>query len=142
MNVSNQESDPNIIEQFTNRQHMNIPQTKVSLMSIFNEKNNSQPVLKKNENISHNENNSDKCCIDIYNLNNCPCHKNKESFTMAQSVFPLHYPTLPAFSQILNENMANISGSFMKHTNADPLTRDYPSEETTTGFFNVIPKKL
>jgi hypothetical protein len=95
----------------------------------------------------HKENTKSKCgsesCLDKYEYNDCPCHKNKhnnkpkELFTMAQSVFPLHAPTLPAFSQILNENMSNISDSYMEHTDADPLTRDFPSQETSTGFFNV-----
>jgi hypothetical protein len=56
---------------------------------------------------------------------------------MAQSVFPLHEPSLHAFSQIVNENMANITDNYMKHINANPLTRDFPSQETSTGFFNV-----
>ncbi len=92
---------------------------------------------------SHMSSHKMKCnsenCLDKYNYNKCPCHKNKtkELFTMAQSVFPLHDPTLPAFSQIVNENMANITDNYMEHTEAHPLTRDFPSQETSTGFFNV-----
>jgi hypothetical protein len=79
-------------------------------------------------------------CLDD-NLSDCDCYKkevNKELFTMAQSVFPLHMPTLPAFSQILNENMSTISASYTEQNKADPYTRKYPSQETTTGFFNII----
>jgi hypothetical protein len=82
-------------------------------------------------------------CLDKYNYSDCECHKNQvknELFTMAQSVFPLHAPTLPAFSQILNENMSNINASYTEQNKADPYTRKYPSKETTTGFFNIIHK--
>lgn len=97
------------------------------------------------DNSKSNSKSKSKCgslnCLDMYNYNECPCNKNKnmtkELFTMAQSVFPLHAPTLPAFSQILNENMANITDDYMEHTEAHPLTRDFPSQETSTGFFNV-----
>lgn len=93
--------------------------------------------------------NKTKCgsdaCLDKYNYVDCPCHKKnnkpKELFTMAQSVFPLDAPTIPAFSQIVNENMenmANITKNFMEMTEAHPLTREYPSKETSTGFFNVV----
>ena len=97
----------------------------------------------KEDNSKSNSKSKSKCgslnCLDMYNYNECPCNKNmtKELFTMAQSVFPLHAPTLPAFSQILNENMANITDDYMEHTEAHPLTRDFPSQETSTGFFNV-----
>lgn len=84
-------------------------------------------------------------CLDKFNLHNeCPCHlkeksKIKELFTMAQSVFPLHAPTIPAHSQILNENMSTLSNSFMEMTDANPLTREHPSIETTTGLLTAIP---
>jgi len=82
-------------------------------------------------------------CLDKNEYNDCPCHKNKnnkpkELFTMAQSIFPLHMPNIPAFSQIVNENMANIEDSYMAHQTTNQLTRDYPSMETSTGFFNII----
>ena len=75
-------------------------------------------------------------CLDNYS--DCECHKNQvknELFTMAQSVFPLHMPTLPPFSQILNENMSNINTSYTEQNKADPYTRRYSSQDTTTGFF-------
>ena len=116
------------------------------LIHIFRRMNRNSEHHHHNHN-HHKENTKSKCgsesCLDKYEYNDCPCHKNKhnnkpkELFTMAQSVFPLHAPTLPAFSQILNENMSNISDSYMEHTDADPLTRDFPSQETSTGFFNV-----
>lgn len=84
-------------------------------------------------------------CLDKFNLQECPCHaknksKIKELFTMAQSVFPLHAPTIPAHSQILNENMSTISNSFMEMTGASPLTREHPSKETTTGLLTSVPQ--
>lgn len=119
------------------------------LIHIFRRMNrHSQEHEHKHRRENANANNKPKCgsesCLDRYEYNDCPCHKNKknnkpkELFTMAQSVFPLHVPTLPAFSQIVNENMANIGDSFMEHTDANPLTRDYPSLETSTGFFNIV----
>jgi len=82
-------------------------------------------------------------CLDNNNYNDCPCHhkknnKPKELFTMAQSIFPLHFSSIPAFSQIVNENMANLEDSFMENTSTNTLTREYPSIETSTGFFNVL----
>jgi hypothetical protein len=58
---------------------------------------------------------------------------------MAQSAFPLHFPTLSPFSQTVNENLSTISASYTEQNKADPYTRKYPSKETTTGFFNIIP---
>jgi hypothetical protein len=83
-------------------------------------------------------------CLDKFNLQSCACHhkeksKIKELFTMAQSVFPLHAPTIPAHSQILNENMSTLSNSFMEMTDASPFTREHPSIETTTGLLTSIP---
>lgn len=110
------------------------------LIHIFRRMNRSS---QHHNNIHNKENTKSKfgseSCLDKYEYNDCPCHKNKtkELFTMAQSVFPLHAPTLPAFSQILNENMSNISDSYMENTEANPLTREFPSQETSTGFFNV-----
>jgi len=81
-------------------------------------------------------------CLDKYNVNKCSCGKNhEEAFTMVQSVFPLHAPTIPAYSQMLNENMVTISDNYMENVGSDPLTRKHPSLETTTGLFNVIPIK-
>lgn len=106
--------------------------------------------FEKNENKSNTklkQKNKKKCnndsCLDKHNYNNCPCSrkKSKELFTMAQSVFPLHYPTIPAYSQILNENMANITDNYMENITSHPETRSHPSIETTTGLFNVLPKK-
>jgi hypothetical protein len=97
--------------------------------------NHNQKKVQKNE--------QSKCetdsCLDNYS--DCECHKNQvknELFTMAQSVFPLHMPTLPHFSQILNENMSNINASYTEQNKADPYTRRYSSKDTTTGFFTEI----
>lgn len=80
-------------------------------------------------------------CLDN-NFSDCDCGKKQvknELFTMAQSAFPLHFPTLSPFSQNVNENLSTISASYTEQNKADPYTRKYPSKETTTGFFNTIP---
>lgn len=117
------------------------------LINIINKVRNNSHNYNHNHNHDHSHNNGNKikcsneACLDNYN--DCPCNENKskELFTMAQSVFPLHNESLSPFDQILNENMSNINDNYTVNNEENKLTRNHPSQETSTGFFNVLSSK-
>ena len=78
-----------------------------------------------------------KTCLDNYEYKTCECcknHINNELFTMAQSVFPLNAPTIPAKQQILNENITflNELDNEKININEKKYTRKQSIAETTT----------
>lgn len=127
----------------------------IVIVIIYMKYDNIKTLVKNNLNIEKNNSSiknkkenkcSSKTCLDNYEYNKCDCcnnnnHINNELFTMAQSVFPLNAPTIPANQQILNENITSLKELNREKIdiNEKKYTRNQSLAETTTGLFNYIP---